>query len=130
MDANVFMYAAGSDPVRREACRAALAGLTGRGGAPAATSAEVLQEILHRYRAIGRLAQGLEVFDAVVDLGLHVLPVDLAAMQAARVMLESHPGLASRDAVHAATMRQAGLERLLSYDRGFDALDWLTRTEP
>ena len=47
-------------------------------------------------------------------------------------MRDAHGGgegsaLSARDAVHVAVMRRRGVDRILSFDRGFDGLDGIVR---
>jgi predicted nucleic acid-binding protein len=70
------------------------------------TSSEVLEEILHRYVASGRrdaLEPAFEVLRAIVD---SVLAVEEADVLAAKDLVNAHPRLSARDAVHAAVMRR------------------------
>ncbi|MFQ6094256.1 MAG: type II toxin-antitoxin system VapC family toxin [bacterium] len=53
VDSNVIMYAAGVEHPRKAACVEFLQGVA-EGRIEAAVDAEVLQEILHRYRALNR----------------------------------------------------------------------------
>ena len=39
-------------------------------------------------------------------------------------------GLEARDAIHAAVMKNNGVTKLLSVDRDFDLLDFVTRVDP
>ena len=45
----------------------------------------------------------------------------------AKDLLDSAPGLSARDAIHIAVMRRAGVTRILSFDRAFDAFPALER---
>lgn len=38
-----------------------------------------------------------------------------------------HSGLSARDAIHLAVMERRGIERIMSFDRGFDRVGYLTR---
>lgn len=91
------------------------------------TDAEVLQEILHRYVAIGRrdaIQPALEALLGVVD---EVFPVDLQAVLRARDIVLAYPRLSARDAVHAAVMETKGIARVFTFDAGFDAFPGLER---
>jgi predicted nucleic acid-binding protein len=84
------------------------------------TSAEVMQEILHRYVAIGRrdaVQPAFEVLTGVVD---EVLPIAEETVVRAKEIVLSYPTLSARDALHAATMEEHGVRRILTFDRGFD----------
>lgn len=130
IDTNIFMYAAGRASPWRAPCQTFLAGVTAGTAPPCFTNAEVLQEILHRYRSIGRADLGLRLFDAVVHLGVPILPVGESEVRGARRILESSPALSTRDGVHLGVMESAASTTLLSYDRGFDAVAWIRRIEP
>ena len=91
------------------------------------TSAEVLQEILHRYVAIGRRDAIGPAFDALLGIVDDVLPIELDDVQAARERLGVHERISARDALHLATMSRNGVARIMSFDSGFDAADGVER---
>lgn len=91
------------------------------------TDAEVLQEICHRFAAIGRREAIQPAYDAILGLVDEVLPVDREIAESAKDLLLRYPSLSARDAVHAATMRRAEIRNIMTYDRGFDALPWVER---
>lgn len=77
-------------------------------------SAEVFQEILHRYGALDRLEAIQPAFDVLLAVVDEVLPVVLAAIQIAKRIMMGRLGLSSRDALHVAVMEQAGISRITS----------------
>ena len=89
--------------------------------------AEVLQEILHRYTAIGRREAIQPAFDALLGVTDEVLPIDIDVAQRARAIVLERPRLSARDAVHVAVMQAHNIERILSFDAGFDHLPGITR---
>jgi predicted nucleic acid-binding protein len=91
------------------------------------TDAEVLQEILHRYVAIGRRDAIQVAFDAVLGIVDEVLAVDGAAAERTKEIVLGHRQLSARDAVHLAVMEQHGIEQILSFDSGFDGFPGVTR---
>lgn len=91
------------------------------------TSAEVLQEILHRYVSIGRPDAIQPAFDALLGLVDEVFPVDRAAVERARQIVLGRKGLSARDAVHLAVMQIQGIKKILSFDRGFEGFPGITR---
>jgi len=91
------------------------------------TDAEVLQEILHRYVAIHRRDAIQPAFDALLGVADQVLPVDAAAASRAKEIVLGHEQLSARDALHLAIMEQHGIERVLSFDAGFDGFPGITR---
>jgi uncharacterized protein len=74
VDTNVFMYAVGRPHPLREPAREALREAV-RGSLPLATSAEVLQEMLHAYLPVGRLAALDAALRLATDLA-EVWPVE------------------------------------------------------
>jgi predicted nucleic acid-binding protein len=91
------------------------------------TDAEVLQEILHRYSAINRRDAIQPAFDALLGIVDHVFAVDLAAIERAKAIVLGNPRLSSRDALHVAIMQQHRIERVLTFDSGFDGFPGITR---
>jgi predicted nucleic acid-binding protein len=91
------------------------------------TDAEVLQEILHRYVAVDRRQAIQPAFDALLSLVDEVLPVDLKAIERAKQIVLEYHRLSARDAVHLSIMEQHGIQRILSFDAGFDSFPGVTR---
>lgn len=129
VDANVFMYAAGTPHPHKAASVAALRRIAA-GELEAVTDAEVLQEILHRYRMLRRWEDGKRVYDLARRIVPQVLPVSLEVMDEARRLLNRLPRLQARDAVHAAVARVHGAEAILSHDADFDQIPGLRRRDP
>ena len=129
VDTNVFMYAAGAEhPFKRPSV--AWLGRVARAELEAVVDAEVLQEILHRYRALRRWREGCEVYDHVRRLVTVVIPVGAEVVDHARRLLDQHEGLMARDALHAAVVREHELQAICSFDTDFDCIEGLTRLEP
>ena len=129
VDANIFMYLAGRDVRLRDGCRRALQSAAEQ-RTTLVTSAEVLQEILHRYAALKRPAHARAVYGAATDICAEILPMTERHTARALDLVLRHPDLPARDALHVATMEQRGVERILSADRHFDRLDTIARVDP
>ena len=129
LDANVLMYAAGREHPHKYASAELLERIA-RGAVEAAIDAEILQEILHRYRSLGRPSDGFRLYDLTRTVVRTVLPVTDAVMDEARSLLESHPRLSARDAVHAAVSNVFSADAFCTYDRDFDRIEGLRRVEP
>lgn len=91
------------------------------------TSAEVLQEILHRYAAIGRRDAIQPAFDALLGVVDEVIPIELADVERAREVVLGMPDLSARDALHAAVMERHAIATILTFDAAFDAVPGLSR---
>ena len=91
------------------------------------TSAEVLQEILHRYRAIDRPDAIQPAFDVVHGIVDEVLPIGIGDVEEAKADLVTRWSLSARDALHLAVMRRHEITEIASFDRGFDRIPAITR---
>jgi hypothetical protein len=101
-----------------------------RGRLIAVTDAEVLQEILHRYTALGRRERAIEVCHLFLKVVPDVLPVTREAVERALDLHARYPQLQARDSLHLAVMQQHGISRILSADRHFDGIPGLIRLDP
>ncbi len=91
------------------------------------TDAEVLQEILHRYVAIVRRDAVQPAFDALLGVVDEVFAVALADVERAKTIVLGGVDVSARDALHVAVMEREGVDRIMTYDAGFDTLPGLTR---
>jgi predicted nucleic acid-binding protein len=131
VDTEIFLYAAGRDSDRREACQGVLGRLVEEEpGLVARTDANVLREALEHCRDAGAPQKGQALFDSITSLGIPVLGVEEEDLRQARLLMASIPELATRAAVHAGVMRSHGIGRVLSYDESFDFLPGIERLEP
>jgi predicted nucleic acid-binding protein len=119
VDSNVPMYLVGSPHPNRIAAEQTIAALIAR-REKLVSDAEVLQEILHRYAAIGRLDAIQPAFDALLGLVDQVFPIEPENVQRAKTVLLGKYRLSARDAVHLAVMEQHGVQHIFSFDQGFD----------
>jgi len=131
LDANVFMYAAGSSHPYKAPCLSILSALE-TGLLSAVINTEILQELLYRYSHIGLTDKGIELCCRVLEYPLRVLPVAEADIRLALDLLTLYrtAGLRPRDAIHAATMQNNGISRIISADKDFDRLSRLERVDP
>jgi uncharacterized protein len=91
------------------------------------TSAEVLQEILHRYVAVERRDAIQPALDAVLGVVDEVFPIELVDVEQAKRVLDGTPALSARDALHIAVMRRREVNRIMSFDSGFDGVPGIER---
>jgi predicted nucleic acid-binding protein len=120
VDSNIPMYLVGAEhPHKYEAqqllTRAASA------GERLITDVEVLQEICHRYVAIDRRDAIQPAFDALLAVSDEVLAIESSDAMAARDIVLRYRSLSARDAIHLAVMERQGIDRIMSFDRGFDS---------
>lgn len=126
IDSNIPMYLVGIAHPRKFETVAWLERLTAeRRGM--ATSAEVFQEILHRYQSTRRLERIEPAWDVLSDAVEIVFAVTEHDVTDAKSSLIGRPGLSARDALHASVMKHHGITEILTFDRGFDVLPWIER---
>ncbi len=129
VDSNILMYAGGAAHPYKTPSIAFLETVA-TGDVEACVDAEVLQEILHRYRAIRRWADGRLVYDLSRRLFPLVIPITADILDRARSLLDEHDDLVARDALHAAVVVHEKLDAICSYDDDFDEIEGLRRIEP
>ena len=123
------MYAGGRPHPLQEPSRRILEDVEA-GRIDAATSVEVIQEILHRFTAIAQRGLGTEMARSALDLFAPVLPVTHAVMRRMPGLFGRYPKLAARDLVHVATCLEEGIDAILSPDRAFDEVREIARIPP
>ena len=128
IDSNVPMYLVGAPHPNKDRAVAVLTQLA-REGERFVTDVEVYQEILHRYTSIQRpdaIDAAFESLDALVN---NTLSFTMSEVRLARDIIASVDGISARDALHVAVMRKAEINRIFSFDRGFDTCPGIERLE-
>lgn len=126
IDSNVPMYLVGAAHPLKEKAEELLE-MAVASNQRLVTSAEVLQEILHRYVAINRRDAIAPAFDVLLDVVDEVVAVEEDDVVRAKDLLLGTKALSSRDAVHVAVMARQGISRIMSFDAGFDRVPGMTR---
>jgi predicted nucleic acid-binding protein len=85
------------------------------------TSAEVLQEVLHRYTAINRRGAIEPAMKLILNLVDDVFPIEKADVLRASEITQSRTSLSARDSIHIAVMERHGVQSILSFDEDFDS---------
>lgn len=128
LDTAVFMYAAGRDHLLREPSRAVLRRAR-EGSLDAVVSAEVIQEILHRFTGGPRHDDGVRLADAALHMFGPVLSIDHVVMRRTVDLAHRHQTARARDLVHVATCLAYELEAILSSDADFDRIGEIRRVD-
>ena len=126
VDSNVPMYLVGAAHPHKTVAERRLTAFVA-GGERLVTSAEVLQEILHRFVAIDRRDAIQPAFDALLGVVDEVFDIRPADVNRARDLVLGHRQISARDALHAAVMSRERVTRIFSFDAGFDQLPGITR---
>ena len=126
VDSNVPMYLVGSPHIHKSDAQRLLEKFVSE-RQRLVTDAEVLQEILHRFGAIQRRDAIQPAFNALLCVVDEVLPVDRVAVERAKEIVLGYAGLSARDAVHLAVMENHGIDRIFSFDSGFDQFPGISR---
>lgn len=125
IDSNIPMYASTPPAPQKEKCVLLFKRIEEH-AVDAASSAEVLQEILHRYRAVERMEEGFRIYEAFRALPIRWLEIIPEDVDEARQFLMDFPRLSSRDALHIAVMRRHRITKIVTYDSGFLGIPSLT----
>ena len=126
IDSNVPMYLVGAAHPHKAEAQLILEGLIAA-KRRLVCDAEVLQEILHRYSAIGRredISPALRVLLGIVD---EVFPIERQDVLRASTILDGRDTFSARDALHIAVMERHGIEVIFSFDRDYDRWPGLMR---
>lgn len=126
IDSNIPMYLVGAAHPNKADAQQQIEALIAA-GERLVTDAEVLQEVLHRYRAIDRADAIQPAFDVLLGVVDEVFSVEAADVTRARDVLLARCSLSARDALHVATMQRHGVERILTFDHGFDQVPGIVR---
>ena len=126
LDSNVPMYLVGAQHPHKRDARLTLERLL-TNAERLVTDVEALQEILHRYDAIGRRDAIQPAFDALLGVVDEVFAVELADAERAKRIVLGNSRLSARDALHLAVMERQGISRIMSFDTGFDGFPGITR---
>jgi uncharacterized protein len=126
IDSNIPMYLVGASHAHKIDAQRALERSIAS-GERLVTSAEVLQEILHRYVAIGRRDAIQPALDAILGVVDDVFPIELVDVEQAKRVLDGTPVLSARDALHIAVMRRREVSTIMSFDSGFDGVPGIER---
>jgi predicted nucleic acid-binding protein len=131
LDTAVPMYAAGTPHTYREACQWVMTQIAS-GRLQVVIDAEVIQEILHRYGALGRYADAVSMAQDLMTVVPQIPPVPAADMQTTVTVFQQYAprGMRARDAIHVAVMQNHGLNHIISSDVHFDLVPGLTRLDP
>ncbi len=91
------------------------------------TDAEVLQEIVHRYAAVGKREAIPPAFQLLLDVVDEVFAIEKIDVLRAGEIVQNRALLSARDSVHIAVMERHGIRSILSFDGEFDRWPGLKR---
>lgn len=120
VDTNVIMYAVGGEHPLKDQARQFFEESLEQGGR-LATSAEVLQELLHAYLPVNRLQTldaALTLAEGRIDVFWSIEPEDV---RFARLLVERYAELGARDLLHLACCKRRDVEELKTFDRALGA---------
>jgi uncharacterized protein len=131
LDVNVFMYAAGKPHVYKNPCLHILKDVEQQ-ALSVAVNTEIFQELLYRYSHIGIPEKGIQLCNDIMRYPLLILPITKADIQLAIELFDQikNKGVKPRDTIHAATLKNNGINQLISADKDFDNFNFLSRIDP
>ena len=126
VDSNIPMYLVGGEHTNKPRAQVLLESAIAR-GERLVTDAEVMQEILQRYRAIDRADRIQPAFDLLLGVVDEVFDIGREDAELARDTLLARWELRARDAIHIAVMQRRRIARVISFDTDYDAVPGLER---
>ncbi len=129
LDANVFLYAMGSEHAEKAPCRKLLE-MVAAGRLEAVTSSEVLQEVLYVRLRRGNRNDALLAVRSIREMVSEILSVSGEDVMSACELLAHYPSLDARDAIHAAVAKRIRTSGIVTVGKGFDGLEGLRRLTP
>ena len=116
VDSNVPMYLVGAPHPNRDRISKFLRAHAVR---DFVTSAEVYQEIVHRYVAVNRRGAIADAFRFLDDLVTTVFPISREDVSVAHTIANEQHALSARDCLHLAVMQRRGVKMALTCDSAF-----------
>jgi hypothetical protein len=126
LDSNVPMYLVGAAHPHKIDARRLLERFIAD-GERLVTDVEVFQEILHRFVALKRRDAIQPTFDALREVVDEVFSIHDADVERAKAIVLGRRDLSARDAIHVAVMEREGVQRILTFDSGFDGVPGIER---
>lgn len=115
------MYAVGRDHPLKSQARAVFERAVDEPGKPLVTSAEVLQELLHAYLPVNRMAALNDALELVARAVQEVWPIEPADVHQAVELADANPALGARDLIHLACCQRRGIRQIRTFDRALNA---------
>ena len=81
-----------------------------------ATSAEVLQELLHVHSAIGKPQNLFAALSLVEEARVEIWPLEKEDVMLAAQLRETHPSLSARDLCHLASCQRRNIDEMMTFD--------------
>jgi uncharacterized protein len=120
VDTNVFMYAVGREhPLRARAQKFFFD--AARREDRLATSAEVLQELMHAYVPVGRVSTLDAALELVARTVGEIWPLEPEDVRFARGLIRDHPAILARDLIYLACCRRRGIDRIKTFDKSLES---------
>lgn len=129
LDTNIILYALGRPHLYKEPCARLLEQIRER-DVDYVIDAELVQEVLYVYSARGERLRGLATFDNLLVVFPNPVPITRDELIDARRLMEAHPALSPRDALHAAVVQTQRLEGIVTTDQVFREVRGLAVFDP
>jgi uncharacterized protein len=116
LDTNIVIYAVGRPHQNREVCQRLFQDIAA-GSTDYAIDVELLQEVLYVYSSRGERGRALEIVDLLLQIFPDPLPISGIDVVLARNVMEQHPRLSPRDAIHLGVALNYRLEGIVTTDQ-------------
>ncbi len=121
VDTDVFIYAVGRPHPLREPARTFFVACN-RDRTPLVTSAEAVQELMHAYLRVGRVATLDAALRLIESCEIEIWPLTREDVTLARRLHDRFPTLGARDLCHLASCRRRGVGDIKTFDSALAAV--------
>jgi len=128
VDSNIFFYAKIMDRKYGPSCSVIVRSIWEH-RLNVTISSLILLEVSNALRKYGRVKDVAPEVRAISSLGIETYPMDASDVQEAAEIFEETK-INPYDCLHAAIMKRYNLTQIISADREFDKLKWLSRIDP
>lgn len=117
LDANIFIYSTDKSS-KFYSDSAALIRAIGLKKTTGSTSSETLQEIIHGFKKLQQITQGIYLCQTILDkMPITILPVDIKVIKQYLLIVNNNRNLESRDCLHLATCKVNKVKALITEDK-------------
>lgn len=128
VDSNIPMYLVGKDHPNKTKVIEVVSRLV-EARETLVTSAEVFQEIIHRYKAINDLKSMNHAYEALENMVSLIFDVTKDDVDQTCRFVSQYKKLSSRDALHVAIIKRIKSSRIWTFDTAFDVVTGIQRIQ-
>ena len=126
VDSCIPMYLVGAEHPNKQRVIEVVSRLV-ESGETLVTSSDTFLEIIHRYKDLKNTKHLNAAYEALEEMVSMTADVTKKDADTARNLSLRHPGLSSRDCLHAAVMKRIHCDKIWTFDEDFDGVPSIQR---